>query len=68
MIPKWIKKLYKDPGSKLLTYFLLLVGPIWSILSYLIDPSPDAWTAWAFFWGFYLVVFLPLAYFNRNTP
>ena len=67
MMPNWFKKTYNDIGGKLLTGFLLLGGPIWSVLSYIVDPSPSAWTAWVFFWGFYLVIYLPVTYLNRNT-
>lgn len=67
MIPKWLKKAYEDKTTRWLTAFLIIGGPIWSVLSYIIDPSPSAWDTWKFFWTFYVVIFIPACYFNRNT-
>jgi hypothetical protein len=65
--PWWLKKAYTDTGTRWLTAFLIIGGPAWSITSYMIDPSPGWWQAWVFFWVFYLIVFIPACYFNRNT-
>lgn len=67
-IPAWFKRLYDDSFSKWLTVFLLVGGPLWSLAQwstglYMFYP----WDTAAFFVGFYFLVFLPIAYLNRNT-
>lgn len=64
----WLKKAYQDKSTRWLTFFILVGGPIWSGLSYLINPVSDTWwQAWVFFWGFYVVIFFPALYFLRSA-
>jgi hypothetical protein len=64
----WLKTYWKDSTFRKLTYALIAGGPIVNIVIKLSDataPFPDYW---AFVWGFYLIIVLPLCYLMRNNP
>lgn len=69
--PEWLKKGFKDPGTKKLTAFLLLGFPLFSVAQKYVNGydwlSWDTWQTAVCGYGFFLVVFIPLVYFNRNT-
>lgn len=64
----WLKKAYKDPGTRLTTWALLAGGPVWSILTYFFGSGYHWWIAGVFGWAFYLLIFLPMVYLHRNNP
>lgn len=67
-LPQWFVDLYKDDGSQWLTVFLLLGTPLFQVATYFANvPHVWRWEAIACGWGFYFVLFLPIAYLNRNT-
>lgn len=65
---KWLKKAYQDPGTRWITWALLVGAPVWSLLTYLVDSTTQWWAAGVSGWVFYLLVFIPMCYFHRNTP
>jgi hypothetical protein len=70
-LPEWLKKDLKDPGTQKLLAGILAGSPIFSIAQKFVNNydwlSWETWQASALAYAFIVVVYLPLAYFHRNS-
>lgn len=70
-VPEWLRKELREPGSQKLTAALLVGTPIFSIAQKFVNGYPwlswEAWQTAVCGYAFFLVVYLPVAYLNRNT-